>query len=347
MGKYNEEDVNIKYRCVSEWFLGANDLLGMHRVESKDATKDSSRHFTFELNENVIRKEVRFINRFGIDVVGDLYLPKVLPGKNPAIVCCGAFGAVKEQASGFYANEMASRGFITLAFDGSFTGESGGPRNVASVDVMTEDVMAAVDELGRHPEVNRERIGLIGICGWGSIAIHATSLDKRIKALVTVSMFDLSFMGEMDSKVRKNILDGFAVQRWKDVDAGQLQVGPHRFPNGYPEDGDSEEKDMYDYYLKRAFHENSILSNGAWTVNNQISLIHGGLLNFIKDIAPRPILLIHGENAKTKGNSLKAYELASEPKKIMMIPDAGHCTLYDQKEKIPSDRIKDFFMTNL
>ncbi|MCM1267016.1 MAG: alpha/beta hydrolase [Bacteroidales bacterium] len=305
------------------------------------------RHFTFELNDGVKRKEIRFKNRFGIELAGDLYFPKVLCEKNPAIVCCGAFGAVKEQASGFYANKMAARGFITLAFDGAFTGESGGPHNVASTDMMTEDVMSAVDELGRHPEVDRERIGLIGICGWGSIAIHAVSLDKRIKALTTVSMFDLSFMGEMDSVVRENTQDGFAAQRWKDVDAGQLLLGPHRFPNGYPKDGDSEEKDMYDYYMNRAFHENSIISNGAWTINNQISLMHGGLLDFIKDIAPRPILLIHGENAKTKGNSQKAYEFADEPKELMMISGAGHCTLYDQKDKIPFDKIEDFFKTNL
>lgn len=305
------------------------------------------RYFTFELNDNVIHKEIRFTNRFGVELVGDLYIPKKLTGKNHALVCCGAFGGVKEQASGFYANEMVSKGFITLAFDGSFTGESGGPYNVASCDIMSEDVMSAVDELGRHPEVNRDSIGVIGICGWGSIAIHAASLDKRIKAVTTVSLFDLSFMGDMGCDERSELLDGFAVQRWNDVDSGQLQLASHRFPDGYPEDGDSEEKDLYDYYLNRAFHENSIISNGAWAMSNQISLMHGGLLNFIKDISPRPILLIHGENAKTKNNSLKAYELAKEPKELVMISDAGHCTLYDQKDKIPFEKIENFFKMNL
>ncbi len=129
------------------------------------------RKFTFELNDGVNRKDVRFQNRFGIEIAGDMYIPKEMNGKMPAIVCCGAFGAVKEQASGFYANEMAARGYIAIAFDGSFTGESGEPRNVASADIMTEDVMAAADELGRHPEVDRERIGIIGICDWGSISV--------------------------------------------------------------------------------------------------------------------------------------------------------------------------------
>ncbi|WPF66091.1 alpha/beta hydrolase [Corynebacterium sp. 22KM0430] len=305
------------------------------------------RHFTFELHDRVIHKEVRFNNRFGIEIAEDIYIPKNATAQSPALVCCGAFGAVKEQASGFYANAMAARGFITLAFDGSFTGESGGPQNVASTDVMTEDVMSAIDELGRQPEVDRERIGLIGICGWGSIALHAASLDKRVRAVATVSMFDLSFIGGVDEETRQNTLDELAVHRWRDVDAGRLQLGPHRFPQGPPEQGDSEEKDMYDYYLNRAFHENSIISGGAWTVTNQISLMHGGLLDFIKDISPRPILLIHGENARTKGNSIKAYENAREPKELMIIPQAGHCTLYDRTDKIPFDKLEGFFQEKM
>lgn len=269
------------------------------------------RKFTFELNEKVTRTEIRFTNRFGIELAGDLYLPKDADDKKlPALVIAGPFGAVKEQASGRYANEMASLGFATLAFDGSYTGESGGtPRNVAAPDINTEDFMAAVDGIGLQSNIDRERIGIIGICGWGGFALNTASIDKRVKAVATVSMYNISAMGDIPTDDRTTILNQLANQRWTDAENHTSTLGPDRFPNGYPENEPDEGKDVYDYYrTERGFHENSILSNGAWNVTMPLSFMTTKIMQYIDEISPRPILLIAGDKALTKPHSDWAYE---------------------------------------
>ncbi len=303
------------------------------------------RQFTFELHDNVERKEVRFTNRYGIELAGDIYLPKPPASqKLPALVIGGAFGAVKEQASGFYANQMASRGFVTLAFDPSFIGESGGPRNVASGDIHTEDIMSAVDRLGQEPLVDRKRIGAIGICGWGSLFINATSLDTRIKALATISMFDNhQYMKDMD----QTALEDLAEQRWQDVDSGIPAKLPRRFGEHLPEGSHPDEADTFDYYKKRGYHPNSRLSEDNWLAIMPYGFINTPLINRIDKISPRPLLMIAGEKARLRGMTESAFEQAKEPKELIIVSDAYHCTLYDDLEKIPFDRFEVFFKENL
>ena len=308
------------------------------------------RKFTFELKETVTRTEIRFTNRFGIELAGDLYLPKDADDKKlPALVIAGPFGAVKEQASGRYANEMASLGFAALAFDGSYTGESGGtPRNVASPDINTEDFMAAVDRIGLQSNIDRERIGMIGICGWGGFALNAASVDKRVKAVATVSMYNVSAMGDIPTNDRTTTLNQLANQRWIDAENQTSTSGPDRFPNGYPENEPDEAKDVYDYYrTERGFHENSILSNSAWNATMPLSFMTTKIMQYIDEISPRPLLLIAGDKALTKPHSDWAYEQAKEPKELYIVKESGHCTLYDQMEKIPFSKLREFFVENL
>ncbi|KWX89280.1 hypothetical protein AMQ83_01565 [Paenibacillus riograndensis] len=309
------------------------------------------RKFTFELNESVTRTEIRFKNRFGIELAGDFYLPKDAGDKKlPALVIGGPFGAVKEQASGRYANEMASLGFAALAFDGSYTGESGGtPRNVAAPDINTEDFMAAVDGIGLQSNVDRERIGVIGICGWGSIALNAVSIDKRVKAIATVSMFDNSAgLGSLPLEQRTQLLESFSQQRWADVDSGTFAQMADQLPAELPENADMDTKETVEFYrTPRGFHENSILSNGRWNATMPFSFMSTSVMNYIDEISPRPTLFIAGEQAFSKPLSETAYEKAKEPKELVIIPDAWHSTLYDNMEKIPFDKLKQFFAENL
>ncbi|WP_156172239.1 alpha/beta hydrolase [Paenibacillus dauci] len=311
---------------------------------------ERSRKFTFKLNENVKRTELRFKNCFGIELAADLYFPKnIEKKKSSALVIGGPFGAVKEQASGFYANEMAALGFVTLAFDGSYTGESGGiPRHVASPDISTEDFMAAVDELGLQPNVDRERIGMIGLCGWGGFALNAASIDKRVKAVITVSMYNISAMGDVPTAERTTTLNALANQRWIDAENRTNTPGADRFPNGYPENEPDEGKNVYNYYrTERGFHENSILSNSTWNATMPLSFMATKIMQYIDEISPRPILLIAGDKALTKPHTDWAYEHAKEPKELYVVKDAGHATLYDQKDKIPFQKINDFFNQHL
>ncbi|MEK4439235.1 alpha/beta hydrolase [Paenibacillus sp. FSL K6-2862] len=309
------------------------------------------RKFTFGLHEKVTRTEIRFMNRFGIQLAGDLYLPKDADNSAlPGLVIGGPFGAVKEQASGRYANEMASLGFAALAFDGSYTGESGGtPRNTAAPDINTEDFMAAVDAIGIRPNIDRERIGMIGICGWGGFALNAASVDKRVKAVATVSMYELSSgMAELPTDQRTAILNFQAQQRWIDAETQTNALGPDRFPDGYPENESDEAKDVYNFYrTERGFHENSILSNGAWNATMPLSFMTTKMLQYIDEISPRPLLIIAGDKAETKPESVRAYEQAKEPKELYIVKEAGHCTLYDQMEKIPFSKLRKFFVENL
>jgi uncharacterized protein len=261
---------------------------------------------------------------------------------------------VKEQSSGLYAQTMAERGYIAIAFDPSFTGESSGrPRHVASPDLNTEDVSAAVDFLGLQASVDRERIGVIGICGWGGIALNAVAVDKRVKAVVASTMYDMSRVmskGYNDSVTpaqRQQTLEQLGQQRWKDAQSGAPEMLPmfNVLKGGEPQFM----VDYADYYKskKRGFHPRAINSNGSWTVTSGLSFMNAPLMPYIAEISPRPILFIHGENAHSRYFSETAYAAAAQPKELMIIKGANHVDLYDQLDKIPFDAIAAFFEKSL
>ena len=309
---------------------------------------------TFLKSEQVNHRKITFRNRYGITLAADLYQPVNASGRLPALAISGPFGAVKEQSSGLYAQTLAQRGFVTLAFDPSYTGESGGePRHVASPDINTEDFSAAVDFLGLQANVDRERIGIIGICGWGGLALNATAVDKRIKAVVVTTMYDMSRVmsrGYNDSVTREQrteMLAQLSQQRWVDAENGTPAHGPVSL-----ELKGGEPQFVVDYaaYYKsqsRGFHPRAINSNGSWTLTTPLSFMNMPILTYIAEISPRPVLFIHGEKAHSRYFSETAYAAAAEPKELMIIPDAKHTDLYDQMDKIPFARIADFFSTNL
>ncbi|CAM3548458.1 alpha/beta hydrolase [Sphingobacterium prati] len=310
--------------------------------------------YTFPLSNKVTREKVTFKNRYGITLSGDLYLPKKGGDALSGIAISGPFGAVKEQSSGLYANQMAERGFVALAFDPSYTGESSGePRNVASPDINTEDFSAAVDFLGLQHNVDKEKIGIIGICGFGGFALNATAVDMRVKAVATTSMYDMSrvnaegYFGSTTPEQRAEMLTQMSLQRWEDAKNGTPK---------YPENGLAQTntespqfvKEYYDYYkTERGFHERSLNSNAAWTATNSLSFMNMPLLTYIKEISPRPMLLIAGENAHSRYFSEDAYKNASEPKELMIIPNGVHTDLYDKLDVIPFDKLETFFTENL
>ncbi len=310
----------------------------------------------FPRSKAVDHQKVTFKNRYGITLAADLYLPKNRGNQRlAAIAVSGPFGAVKEQSSGLYAQTMAERGFVTLAFDPSYTGESGGePRNVASPDINTEDFSAAVDFLGLHPAVDRNRIGIIGVCGFGGMGLNAAAVDKRIKAVVTTSMYDISRVaakGYNDSltlEQRTKMLEQMSQQRWEDAKNGTPASGPRILPEKLKGNESQFVADYFNYYrTPRGFHQNSPNSNGAWTATNALSFMNMPLLTYIKEISPRPILLIAGENAHSRYFAEDAYKAAAEPKELMIIKNANHVDLYDRMDKIPFDRIAEFFNKNM
>lgn len=309
---------------------------------------------TFAPSEKVAHQKVAFKNRYGITLAGDLYRPKDSGAKRLAAIAVGGpFGAVKEQSSGLYAQTMAERGFVTLAFDPSYTGESGGePRNVASPDINTEDFSAAVDFLGLQQFVDRERIGIIGICGWGGMALNATAVDKRIKAVATSTMYDMTRLmskGYNDSvtkEERATTLEQLGRQRWEDAEKGTPAYGP--LMNELKGGEAQFLVDYHDYYrTKRAFHPRAINSNSAWTITNPVSFMNMPLLTYIDEISPRPILLIHGEKAHSRYFSETAYKAAAEPKELLIIKGANHVDLYDRVNVIPFDKLTSFFTEHL
>lgn len=324
------------------------------QTQKSEIMSKTAEHYTFELSDKVIRQKVAFKNRYGIELTGDLYLPKNGGNNLPALAISGPFGAVKEQSSGLYANQMAARGFVALAFDPSYTGESGGePRNVASPDINTEDFSAAIDFLGLQDNIDRNKLGIIGICGFGGFALNATAVDKRIKAVATTSMYDMSrvnaegYFGSTTPEQRREILKQMSLQRWEDAKNGTPK---------YPENGLAQTnekspqfvKEYYDYYkTERGFHERSLNSNGSWTATNSLSFMNMPLLTYIKEISPRPMLLIAGENAHSKYFSEDAYKAASEPKELLIIPNKVHTDLYDKTDVIPFDKLESFFEENL
>ncbi|HEL1676638.1 TPA: alpha/beta hydrolase [Streptococcus suis] len=322
--------------------------------------------YTFDLHDNVTRTSVRFKNRYGIELAGDLYQPKNTIGKLAALTVSGAFGAVKEQTSGFYANELASRGFVALAFDNAFTGQSGGEvRNVASPDIFTEDYSAAVDFLGRLDIVDRNRIGVMAICGLSGMAITAAINDKRIKAVATASMYDMSrsiskgYADNYSLADRNKIRDYLAAQRWADVDAGNFATGPHEITfdengdvlvtQGLPEIIPDFLKDnpvltaFHNYYkTERGYHKRSVNSTGAWTATTPQAFFNFPLVTNVEEM-DRPMLLIAGENAHSRYYSEDVAKAAGDIAELVIVPNADHVDLYDKVEKIPFDQLVSFF----
>lgn len=309
---------------------------------------------TFPKSAKVDHQKVTFKNRYGITLAGDLYLPRDRTDRRMAALAVGGpFGAVKEQSSGLYAQTMAERGFVTLAFDASFTGESGGePRNVASPDINTEDFSAAVDYLGLHPSVDRERIGIIGICGWGGMALNAVAVDKRVKAVVASTMYDMTRVmskGYNDSvtlEQRTQTLEQLSRQRWEDAANGTPAYQP---PYNDLHGGEAQFLiDYHDYYrTPRGYHSRAVNSGNAWTITTPLSFMNMPLLTYIKEISPRPLLLIHGEKAHSRYFSETVFAAAAEPKELVIIPGANHVDLYDKVEVIPFDKLTSFFSQHL
>ncbi|MNJ99016.1 Alpha/beta hydrolase family protein [compost metagenome] len=339
---------------IASLLIGGNAISQTKKIDKMK--QEQNDNYTFKLSEKVSRQKVTFKNRYGITLTGDLYLPKNT-GSKPlaAIAISGPFGAVKEQSSGLYANTMAERGFVTLAFDPSYTGESGGePRNLASPEINTEDFSAAVDYLGLQSFVDRNRIGIIGICGFGGMALNAAAVDKRIKAIATTSMYDMTrvmskgYNDSMSLEERTKMLEGLSQQRWKDAKEGIPAIGPRNLPEKLLGNEPQFVVDYFNYYrTARGFHPNSVNSNGSWLLTNPLSFMNMPLLTYIKEISGRPILLIAGENAHSRYFTEDIYKMAEEPKELNIIPNAVHVDLYDKVNIIPFDKLGSFFTQNL
>lgn len=315
---------------------------------------------TFAKSDKVDHEKITFHNRYGITLAADLYRPKNAAGKLAALAVCGPFGAVKEQASGLYAQTMAERGFLTIAFDPSFTGESGGtPRYMASPDINTEDFQAAVDYLSTREDVDPEKIGIIGICGWGGLALNTAALDTRVKATVVSTMYDMArinakgyFDAEDSEPARYEKRKALNAQRTADYQAGSYALGGG-VVDPLPEDAPFFVKDYYDYYkTSRGYHARSLNSNGGWNVIGCMSFLNQPILHYSNEIRSA-VLIMHGEKAHScyMGKDAFADMMKGNPcpenKELLLIPDAVHTDLYDGggKNAIPFDKLESFFRT--
>ena len=328
-------------------FIGVNNM-------AKAKTNEWNK--IFKQSNEVEIKKVNFKNRFGITLAGDMYIPKTIKKgeQYPAIAISGPFGAVKEQASGYYAQTLAEKGFITLAFDPSYTGESSGePRNIASPDINTEDFSAAVDFLSNQKNVDAEKIGVLGICGFGGFALNAAQIDTRIKATVTSTMYDMTrvsakgYNDSIDETGRYKLKQELNKQRTED-----FKNKTYAKATGLPEKLTGNEplfvKEYWEYYkTPRGFHKNSINSNGNWNTTSVLSLINLPILAYSNEIKT-PVLMIHGEKAHSRYFSEDAYKnLKGDNKQLLIIKDANHVDLYDNAEKIPFNTIAEFYKNNL
>ena len=325
-------------------------------VQEMSQAKENNWDKVFPKSDKVNIQKVEFVNRFGIKLVGDLYIPKSIKkgDKLPAIAISGPFGAVKEQASGLYAQTLAEKGFITLAFDPSYTGESSGtPRNIASPDINTEDFSAAVDFLSNNANVNPDKIGILGICGFGGFALNAAQIDTRIKATVTSTMYDMTrvsakgYNDSIDENGRYDLKVALNNQRTIDYKNGTYAKAaglPDKLTGSEPQFV----KDYYGYYkTQRGFHKNSINSNGNWNQTSTLSLINLPILAYSNEIRT-PVLMVHGENAHSRYFSEDAFKkLKGDNKELLIIEGANHVDLYDNLEKIPFEKIASFFNENL
>ncbi|WP_406017480.1 alpha/beta hydrolase [Succinivibrio sp.] len=338
---------------------------------SVEALKDDTRVFNVDKSIEVLK--VVFQNRYGFEVAGHLYLPKDFDNtkKYSALVITGPFGAVKEQSSGLYAQEMAKRGYVTVAFDPSMTGESSGVRrNMGSPEIFTEDYSAAVDFISNLTFVDPQKIGAIGICGLSGMAITAASNDVRIKAVVTSAMYDMSesisdhYNGAYYTDEQRNIVKQH-LAKMRDAEAksgesirgahelgvdasGNIQTFDKMFPDTLPADADPVSKDFYGYYIGRAYHPRAINSNtSAWDSTTPYGFFNFRLMDNIKELSPRPLMLITGDKAHSKYFSDNVYKAASSPKELIVVKGATHADLYDQMDKIPFNQIENFFNQNL
>ena len=309
----------------------------------------------FPRSDRVEHRKVTFRTRYGTVLAGDLYMPRDAGGKRAALAVSGPFGAVKEQASGLYAQTMAERGFLTLAFDPSYTGESSGePRHVASPDITTEDFSAAVDFLTTLDAVDAERIGIIGICGFGGMGLNAAAMDTRIKATVAVTMYDMSrvtangYFDSMDADARYALRQQLNAQRTRDARSGSIAPSAAGLPEALTGDEPQFVKDYFAYYKTgRGFHPRSINSNGAWNATSALSFLNMPLLAYAGEIRSA-VLLVHGEKAHSRYFSEDAFKkLSGDNKELMIVPGASHTDLYDRVDIIPFDRIEAFFRANL
>jgi uncharacterized protein len=306
-------------------------------------------NYIFELDENVTRTPVSYENRFRITIAADLYRPKDFDEseEHPAVIIGPPHSAVKEQGSGIYAQNMAKRGFVALAFDPSFNGYSGGePRHVTSPEIFVEDFSASVDYLGTRPFVDRERIGVIGMCGSGGFAISAAQVDRRIKAVATASMYDIArvyskgFGDSFTEEDRIRTLDELAEQRYADFEAGHPALAP-RQTIGVDPDENPIGAEFSDFYTtSRGYHHNAITQ---FTLTSTMAYFNFSLLDHIEWVSPRPILFVVGEHAHSRYFSEDAYEQAAEPKELYVVPNAGHVDLYDRTDLIPFDKLEEFF----
>jgi uncharacterized protein len=341
----------LSFGIMSLSFSQTNKDTGIKMKQGKDI------YLTFKLSDKVTMEPVSYKNRYGITIAAHLYTSKSIDKskKHPAIIVGTPYGGVKEQGAGIYAQNMAERGFVAIAFDESYNGESSGqPRHVSSPDVFVEDFSAGVDFLGTRSYVDRNKIGVIGICGSGGFALTAAQSDHRIKAVATASMYDISRqkrMGMFDQqteKQRNDYLDQLGEQRWKDAEKGFPQLTP-QFPalalDKLPAGLDPIISEFFEYYaMQRGHHPNSI---GAFTMSSEMDFINFPLMSYLKDISPRPILLIAGDKAHSLYFSEDVYKMAAEPKELYIVKGARHIDLYDRVDMIPFDKLESFFKENL
>ena len=354
---------NMRHKAITSHIIAFACLLGAGNATAQENQRKENSIMEEELNltqewdkvfpqsEKVKHCKVTFHNRYGITLAADLYQPLHADGKLPAIAVSGPFGAVKEQASGLYAQELAERGFLTLAFDPSFTGESGGqPRYVASPDINTEDFCAAVDYLSTREDVDPERIGILGICGWGGMAVNAAAIDTRIKATVAATMYDMSrvnangyFDANNNADDRHTLRQQLNAQRTEDYRNGTYALAGG-VVDPLPADAPQFVKDYHAYYkTPRGYHKRSLNSNGGWNKTSTLSFLNMPILSYAGEIR-NAVLLVHGEKAHSRYFSEDTYKmLKGDNKELLIVPGASHTDLYDNLEKIPFDKIEQFY----
>lgn len=354
---------NMRHKAITSHIIAFTCLLGAGNATAQENQRKENSIMEEKLNltqewdkvfpqsEKVKHCKVTFHDRYGITLAADLYMPLNAEGKLPAIAVCGPFGAVKEQASGLYAQELAERGFLTLAFDPSFTGESGGqPRYVASPDINTEDFCAAVDYLSTREDVDPERIGILGICGWGGMAVNAAAIDTRIKATVAATMYDMSrvnangyFDANNNADDRHALRQQLNAQRTEDYRNGTYALAGG-VVDPLPADAPQFVKDYHAYYkTPRGYHKRSLNSNGGWNKTSTLSFLNMPILSYAGEIR-NAVLLVHGEKAHSRYFSEDTYKmLKGNNKELLIVPGASHTDLYDNFEKIPFDKIEQFY----